>query len=162
AAETLTNESGNLSTDPAFPSTDAGAPAVMTAGGPIPELGSKMPYIVEEGDTLAKIATKIYGDMNQWLEIQELTSLKNANRVFPGDVVSYQLTETTQAFATAYESRRRRIVIVQAGDTLSTIAQRVYGAAGRWKFIWRQNHNVSNPDRLKPGMEIYYMEADAA
>lgn len=136
--------------------------SMATAGAPaapgLPELGSKMSYIVQRGDTLAKIATKIYGDPSRWTELANFTGLANPRLIYPGDVVYYQLTEQSMAFAAAYESVTRSEVQVMEGDTLSTIASRVLGSSANWKLIWRQNDNIDNPDRLTAGTTIYYVE----
>jgi len=139
-----------------------GMQSMATAGAPaapgLPELGSKMSYIVQRGDTLAKIATRIYGDPNRWTELANFTGLANPRLIYPGDVVYYQLTEQSMAFAAAYESVTRSEIQVMEGDTLSTIASRVLGNSNNWKLIWRQNDNIDNPDRLTAGTTLYYVE----
>jgi len=139
------------------PANAAPATAGKGAGPALPEMNSKMPYIVRAGDTLAKIAQQIYGDTEKWREMAELTSLKNPNHVRPGDVVYYTLSEKTLAFATAYEGTPRMEVKVQTGDTLSAIAQRVYGSPMDWKSIWRQNAELINPDKLEVGQTLVYL-----
>lgn len=134
---------------------------MATTGSPLapglPELGSKMSYIVQRGDTLAKIATKIYGEPSKWTEIADFTGIANPRLIYPGDVVYYQLTDQTRTFASAYESVTRSEVKVQQGDTLSTIASRVLGSAGNWKLIWRHNDTIANPDKLVAGSVLYYV-----
>lgn len=46
-------------------------------------------YIVKEGDTLEKIASKIYGSKNKWYKIYKTnkTQLKNADKIYPGQVL---------------------------------------------------------------------------
>ncbi len=127
----------------------------------LPEVGSKMPYIVQRGDTLAKVAAKIYGNPSRWSEIAELSSLANPSRIYPGDVVYYQLTQETSQFAQAYEMLPRREVVVNQGDTLASIAARTLGNASDWKAIWRQNDIIDNPDSLSAGMVLYYVDTGA-
>ncbi len=134
------------------------ANAGMPAAPGLPELGSKMSYVIKRGDTLASVAMKVYGDMQKWKEIAEFTGMANPNMIYPGDVVYYQLTEQTMAFASAYESVKQAQVTVKPGDTLSTIASRVLGRSSDWKTIWRQNDGIDNPDRLVVGQTIYYVE----
>ncbi len=44
---------------------------------------------------------------------------------------------------------------VKAGDTLSTIAQQVYGDPGKWQQIFDANQDVlKDPNRLQPGMTL--------
>lgn len=124
----------------------------------LPELGSKMSYVVQPGDTLVAIAQRIYGDGNQWTEIANFTGLANPRLIYPGDVVYYQLTQQTKAFASGYESVQRTEIQVQQGDTLSRIAGRVLGDPSKWKMIWRQNDNIDNPDQLTAGTTIFYVE----
>ncbi len=147
----------NISTTPSFPPA-AAAPSGIAAGPGLPELGSKMVYFVQKGDTLAKIAQRIYGDGNKWTEIANFTGLANPKLIYPGDVVYYQLNETTMNFASAYEGMKRNEVQVSQGDTLATIASRVLGNSALWKLIWRQNDRIDNPDRLTAGTTIYYVD----
>ncbi len=139
---------------PAPMATASGTPA----GPGLPELGSKMVYIVQKGDTLAKIAQRIFGDSNKWTEIANFTGLANPRLIYPGDVVYYQLTEKSMAFANAYETMKRSEVQVSQGDTLAAIAGKVLGNSSLWKLIWRQNDNISNPDRLTAGTTLYYLD----
>ncbi len=141
---------------PAAPS--GGGMVGMAAGPGLPELGSKMTYIVQKGDTLAKIAQRVYGDSNKWTEIANFTGLANPRLIYPGDVVYYQLSEQSMNFATAYEGMKRNEVQVSQGDTLATIAGRVLGNSSLWKLIWRQNDRIDNPDRLTAGTTLYYID----
>jgi outer membrane protein OmpA-like peptidoglycan-associated protein len=44
---------------------------------------------------------------------------------------------------------------IQKGDTLSGIAQKMYGKAHRWKYIYELNRDtIKNPNKLKPGQKI--------
>jgi nucleoid-associated protein YgaU len=154
-----------MASAPPAQSTGGGAipfqPGGTPAGQGLPEMGSKMPYIVQPGDTLGKISARIFGDMNRWREMSKLTGLTNPNRVYPGDVIYYTLDESSLAFATAYENVSRSEEQVQSGDTLVSIASRVYGRSNGWKSIWRQNDSINNPDVLNPGSTVYYIQAGA-
>ena len=140
--------------------TSEGVEAVVgTQAAPgLPELGSKMSYIVQKGDSLVKIATRIYGNPTKWTEIASFTGLANPKLIYPGDVVYYQLTDQTLAFASAYETLPRSEIQIMDGDTLSSIAGRVLGNPENWKTIWRHNDNISNPDKLTAGTTIYYVD----
>lgn len=162
-AEAPANAATVANASSAAPAASSEAPADAAASTPagngLPETGSKMPYVVKRGDTLGTIAAKIYGDKSHWKEIASLSSLKNPSRIYPGDVVYYQLTQQTTSFASSYENSARKEVTVQQGDTLATIAKRVLGNSQEWKAIWRQNDTVDNPDKLKVGQTIYYVDA---
>lgn len=134
----------------------AGAEAAAAVPG-LPELGSKMAYVVEPGDTLGKIAAKVFGDQKRWRDIAGLSGLENPNHIYPGDLVYYSLDDSSKGFAANYESIRRSKEIVRQGDTLASIAKRIYGKSHLWKHIWRQNDNINNPDELAAGMTVYYV-----
>lgn len=136
------------------------APAEVAAPG-LPQMNSKLAYVVEAGDTLGKIATKIYGDQKRWRDIANLSNMSNPNHIYPGDVVYYTLEESSRNFASAYESIKRAKEIVREGDTLAAISKRVYGTSKAWRHIWRQNDNIDNPDELTAGMSVYYVEKGA-
>jgi nucleoid-associated protein YgaU len=157
----LANTAASTEMNQAVPEAAApmgGAVSGTPAGPGLPELGSKMSYIVQKGDTLAKIAARIYGDSNKWTEIANFTGLANPRLIYPGDVVYYQLTEQSMAFAGTYDSVRRSEVQIQQGDTLATIAGRVFGNSSLWKLIWRQNDRIDNPDRLTAGSTLFYVD----
>jgi nucleoid-associated protein YgaU len=44
---------------------------------------------------------------------------------------------------------------VKKGDTLSAIAKREYGDAGKWRQIFEANRDIiDNPDLIHPGQEL--------
>lgn len=155
----------NAQAAPANPApAPAAAPAapVATAGKGLPEMGSKMPYIVEPGDTLAKIAQKIYGNRDRWHDIQELSNLANPHRIYPGDVVYYQLSDDAVSFANTYESAPRSEVTASGNDTLASIAAKVTGKNINWRVIWRENGHIDTPDKLNAGTIVYYVNRGGA
>lgn len=55
-------------------------------------------YVVRSGDTLSKIAGRVLGDVKRWREIlRENPQVKNANLIFPGDILSVPIPETAAA-----------------------------------------------------------------
>lgn len=134
-----------------------GGMAGVAAGAGLPELGSKIPYVVRAGDTLAKISGKIYGSAQRWKEIATLTGLDNPNHIFPGDVIYFQLTQESVGFAQAYLNVNRQEIVVQQGDTLATISKRALGSSRFWKSIWRENDHINNPDQLVVGQTVFYV-----
>jgi len=131
----------------------------VAAGEGLPEMGSKMPYVVRKGDTLSKIAKRIFGDLKKWKHIADFSGLKNPDIIYPGEVVYYQLSESSLAFAK--EEARQEIVEVVAkkGDTLSKLAQKYYGEKDLWKFIWRQNESIEEPDLISVGQVIFVLKS---
>jgi len=134
-----------------------GGMAGQSAGQGLPEIGSKMPYIVRAGDTLAKISSRIYGTSERWREISALSGMDNPNTIYPGDVVYYQLSQEAVAFAHAYVNVSRQEIVVQQGDTLATISKKANGSGRHWKSIWRENDHIVNPDQLVVGQTIFYV-----
>jgi nucleoid-associated protein YgaU len=60
---------------------------------------------------------------------------------------------TAAAGSTAGAGQRTYTVV--KGDTLSAIAKREYGAAGKWKAIYEANRDkISNPDLIRPGQVL--------
>ncbi len=149
---------------PAVPETVPGDTGYLAgkAGDPmelgLPEAGSKMAYIVQKGDTLSKIAKKVFSDQERWRELAEASALKNPNRIFPGDVIYYQLDKTTVAFARTYEKMERKETTVEEGETLSDVSRRIYGDQMEWKLLWRHNDRIMDPNKLEVGSVVYYVK----
>ena len=141
-----------------FTDDGGGAMATSTTGTNLPEMGSRLTYVVVKGDTLGKISEMIYGDKSRWRDLAAWSGFANPHLIYPGNLVYYQYNEQSAAFAQKYEGRRKAEVVVQAGDTLSTIAARVYGNPSDWVIIWRYNGHIANPDRIEIGQKIHYPE----
>ena len=132
--------------------------AAGPAAGPgLPEFGSRMSYVVVKGDTLAKISAKIYGTIGKWRELARISRFENPSRIYPGDLVYYQLTQESLTFASSYENTSRGELVVKKGETLRGIAKRVYGSSDNWKSIWRQNHHIKDPDQIAHGAVLYFL-----
>ncbi|MDE3270329.1 MAG: LysM peptidoglycan-binding domain-containing protein [Pseudomonadota bacterium] len=145
------------SSDAAMMSGDMGGLDAGTMTASLPEMGAKMVYIVKSGDTLGDIAQNIYGDKSRWHDLASWSGFANPHLIFPGDVVYYQYTQESAAFAANYEAQQRMDeVVVQAGDSLSKIAARVYGNPMAWVVLWRHNGHVANPDVIQIGMKVHY------
>jgi nucleoid-associated protein YgaU len=53
-----------------------------------------------------------------------------------------------------------RTYTVVAGDSLSKIAKKLYGDAGKWKKIYEANKDIiKNPDLIHPGQTFKIPEA---
>ncbi len=46
------------------------------------------PYVVQPGDSLSRIAQRVYGDMEQWQAIAEANKLPDPNLILPGQVLT--------------------------------------------------------------------------
>lgn len=126
-------------------------------------------YTVQRGDSLTDIAARLLGDPARYVEIFDANrhvldspSLLRVGQVLtlPGGAES-PVASGTPAMATAGappdqgNSRRRDMMFVQSGDTLSQIAKRYTGDAGRWQEIWDVNRDrIPNPNRLSMGESL--------
>jgi nucleoid-associated protein YgaU len=53
------------------------------------------------------------------------------------------------------EAEEVRIYVVQRGDSLSKIAQEVYGDGSRWREIFQANkEQIKDPKLIRPGQEL--------
>jgi len=107
-------------------------------------------YVVKAGDSLSKIAQAVYGDLNRWREIYEANKDKipNPNVIEVGqELVLPSGGQAAQAETRIYE--------VKAGDSLSKIAQTVYGQASRWEEIFQANKDqIKDPAMIHPGQKL--------
>ena len=68
-------------------STTAAEPASpVSVPGPVGTAGQSESYTVVSGDSLSKIARRVYGDANQWRRIYEANrdQIKNPDLIHPG------------------------------------------------------------------------------
>jgi nucleoid-associated protein YgaU len=106
-------------------------------------------YTVQPGDTLSGIARRQLGDAGRWPEIFVLNrgTIDHPDRIAPGQVLTLPGDTPMRP--------RPRIYIVRPGDTLSEIAERELGDAGRWPEIFELNREViDDPDRIFPDQAL--------
>lgn len=64
-------------------------------------------------------------------------------------------TGDTASTAEATPSSAPQTYVVQAGDSLSAISEKVYGDASHWKTIFEHNKDkIDDPDVIQPGQEL--------
>lgn len=151
---TPANNTASVAADPE-PAALGAAPA---EGSVVPEDGSLMPYFVRKGDTLSVIAGRIYGNAGRWHDLASLNNIDDPHRIFVGDVIYYKLDGKSRGFAEKFEGAPRGSVTVSKGQTLHSIAAQVYGSGAFWKYLWRDNPQVKDPDILSLGMTIVYRD----
>jgi nucleoid-associated protein YgaU len=73
---------------------------------------------------------------------------------------SNRATAASTAAPTPTAKAAPRTYTVVKGDSLSKIAQQVYGRADRWKLIFEANRDrISDPDLIHPGQQLVLPEA---
>ncbi len=110
-------------------------------------------YEVQGGDTLMKIAFKVYGDVYQWRRILD----SNSDRISdPSRLVSGTQLKVDNAPDESYYNGYERYLI-KSGDTLGVISNDVYGTNQKWKQLWKMNDGlVKDPNRIYAGFFLRY------
>ncbi len=122
-------------------------------------------YVVQKGDSLARIARAKLGSEQRWTEIQALNGgvdpkgLRVGMKLkLPSDAKSEasapKSKSSTPAKSPAKASKQSGATyVVKGGDSLTRIAQRMLGDGNRWKEIVAMNPGV-DPDRLAVGTAL--------
>ncbi len=117
-------------------------------------------YVAEEGDDLWHIAEKFYGSGFNAYDISVANKITDASLIETGQkIIIPQVTPRTPTVGdiSAITSSQVTYVedkyIVQPGDSLSIIAQKVYGDLFAWPTIMNAN-NLLTPDAIEAGMVL--------
>ncbi|MDZ4677344.1 MAG: LysM peptidoglycan-binding domain-containing protein [Oligoflexia bacterium] len=116
-------------------------------------------YLAREGDDLAGISQKLFGE-------DKSKQLKKANPhlkkgVKTGDKVYFNSPtrpDDREKLITVYEDQGlpASTYTTKEGDTLKTLASEWYGAEGSYREIFSINKNLAAPTDLPPGTELQY------
>jgi LysM repeat protein len=112
------------------------------------QLGVRLENLhVQDGKLVMRGHAKTKADSNEiWNQI------KLVDAGFDKDLAA-QFTYDTDAPAAA--AKQERTYTVKKGDTLSEIAQQVYGKAADYHKIFEANRDqLSDPDRIQPGQVL--------
>lgn len=106
-------------------------------------------YKVAAGESLSLIANKIYGSFDYWPVLARVNNISNPDLIYVDSEITLPAkTEAdklkSEMTATSYE--------VAEGDTLFTIAEKMYGDGSRWVVIDRANR----VGRLPNGNPLIY------
>ncbi len=117
-------------------------------------------YVVQEGDDLWNIAEKFYGSGFNAYDISVTNKITDASLIETGQkIIIPQVTPRQptvgdiSAMSTSQVTYVENKYVVQPGDSLSTIAQKVYGDLYAWPRIMQAN-NLSAPDLIEAGMVL--------
>lgn len=116
-------------------------------------------YLAREGDTLKKVASKIFGT-------EDTSALKKinptlSNKLKVGDKVYYsspQRPDDKTRLLTYYEDigLAPETYVSQAGDNIRTVAQTLLGHPESWKEVWATNLDVESKGELAEGTQLKY------
>jgi nucleoid-associated protein YgaU len=102
-------------------------------------------YHVEEGDTLSEIALWWFGDASEpaWRRIwlPNRRTVRDPNQI-----------RASMWLKLPYGEFRYHI---ESGDTLSQLAQWVYGDPNAWPIIWNRNPWIANPNVIQASWWIW-------
>lgn len=130
--------------------------------------GVQNEYVVQAGDTLPKIAMKVFGDPNRWQDLMVLNNIDNGNRIYVGQklitvasaetapVAAHELAEMPEESESADASyyggsyNNDGTYTIKKGDTLGKIAKELLGSTTKWQKIAKANPSI-NPNKLKVG-----------
>jgi LysM repeat protein len=115
----------------------AAAPTVVRPAG-------ETTYVIQRGDTLAKIAARYGVTVKQ---ITDLNGIKNPNMIVVGQKLRIPGAATTAPAATSAPAGAQKTYTVQAGDNLAGIAAK-FGVTIQ---ALQQANNLSNPDQIYSG-----------
>lgn len=174
-ADPLSNTDPLPSTDAApAPSTPPSAPSKWSGSTPMPKVAANpfessgvwmnaYQFVRSNDDSWETLATRAYGSSQQW------ETLKNWNpgvRLKPGNIVYYNSPQRPTD-----QERIRHIaddlglpldnVTVNAGDTLSKMAENFYQEPRLWREIAALNPSISRPDWVIPGTALRVMPPNA-
>lgn len=135
-------------------------------------------YVVKKGDNLSEIACRVYGPVegNRWVNIKRIYEtnrgvLSSMNDIREGQTIKIpslpgaspaavvrtedQHYKTQPSKTADKEKTVKSAYVVQQGDTLWAIAEKLLGDGSRFSEIAKLNASrLSDEDSLKPGMRL--------
>jgi nucleoid-associated protein YgaU len=139
-------------------------------------------HTIQEGETFSSLARRFYGHTKHWKRIAEANPDVDPGRLKVGQKIRLPGLESKpsgpqrqtddprdqrtanpdpatddepQSANPPAEDSGPRSVRVRSGDTLSSIAERVYGDPGRWERILEANRDrIDQPESLQVGTEL--------
>lgn len=102
-------------------------------------------YIVQSGDELWSVAERELGSGERWRDIVALNpGISDTTRLIPGEEI-----------VLPGEPHQPRVVTVQPGESLWSIAERELGEPERWPEVFELNRDqVDDPDQIDIGWQL--------
>jgi nucleoid-associated protein YgaU len=116
-------------------------------------------YTIQPDDTFTRIAVRLFGAERYWADIAQANPTVDPVRIRPGQVIQLPdaaALESADEPAPPPPPTGAVTYVVQAGDTLTTIARRHYDDARLWRVIYLHNRGVigSDENRIQAGMRL--------
>lgn len=145
-------------------------PSSSTRVTPAGESATDRVHVIAEGDTLAEIAERYYGEQTYWPALAKANPGVDANRLLVGNKLRLpakealtrgEARETPRADARPSNASRVNSTddmpeyIVEGGDSLIGIARKVLGDGERWNEIFELNKDkLESADDIRVGMKL--------
>lgn len=161
-----TKPASSVSAPPPLPASSGAAaspaPTVPAVKAPAPASTPRTEtYTVKEGDSLASIWRDLTGSERGWEQLQQANPGLDPSRLKIGQVLKVPDWKQSAGASKATAPVRAPAATpgaytVQSGDTLSSIATKVYGDSKLWKRIYDANKDAigSDPGALKVGQSL--------
>ncbi|OGE10814.1 hypothetical protein A3A60_02420 [Candidatus Curtissbacteria bacterium RIFCSPLOWO2_01_FULL_42_26] len=109
-------------------------------------------YKIVAGDSLSKIAQNYYQDESYWIVLARANNILNPNVIYVD--TNLQIPSKEDAGKMRDEMTQTTYKVAQ-GDTLFTIAEKMYGDGSRWAIISKAN----NLGRLPNGNPLVFADS---
>lgn len=122
---------------------------------PSTETESAATYVVQPGDCLSVIASQLKVDIN---DLAAANDIHNIHLIYPGQILilpDARCSDDSSANSEESTAALSNVYVVQSGDTLWSIAERLFGNGSRYTQLASLNH-IADPSLIFPGQEIYY------
>lgn len=114
-------------------------------------------YIVMPGDTLGKIAKRLYGSAKMYKKLASQNQMADPNKIFPGDKIKFSAKHAVKKFKNG-SGQVAKTTKIKRGESLSKVAERLYGQSDYWRMLWKYNiSSVPNPNRVSVGQSLSYI-----
>ena len=80
---------------------------------------------------------------------------KSGSEKMPEIVYKEPSSDTGTENLSSSGAKHKEFYVVQKGDTLQKISEKLYGTTQKWKSLYDANkHILKSPDRIRPGMKL--------
>lgn len=117
-------------------------------------------YVVQKGDTFASISTRFFGTPVHAQAIVRANPLMDPRRLMPGRAIRVpkdpaNIQGKPVVPPVKGEEGQASVYVVQSGDTLSGISQKLYGTMKHADLIFQANRDrLSSPEALRIGQTL--------